>query len=112
MEEEKPMTKEEWEEILDANLLYILFDEFECYLAKINEQCKGLTPDEHIDVLDRLLKALVMFHARAVATLDLTLSTFGATTPNTIALTTIMHFIHAYMHTRQTGKSDMDEDNG
>lgn len=105
----KPMDFADWDKIVDAKLLYILFDEFECYMAKMVDEHKGEPVEKQLDLMDRLLKAVIMFTARAVATLDISLSQSGISPKNTIALTSIMHFIHAYLHTREAPNwSEMD----
>jgi hypothetical protein len=111
------MTFEDWDKILDAKLLYNLYDDFECRMAALRTDNNDVEYSEAADreemervlkalvmfsarCMERVLKALVMFSARCLATCDTALILTRTSLPNTIMLTYIEHLIHAYNHVK------------
>jgi hypothetical protein len=96
------MTFEDWDKILDAKLLYNLYDDFECRMAALRTDNNDVEYSEAADreEMERVLKALVMFSARCLATCDTALILTRTSLPNTIMLTYIEHLIHAYNHVK------------
>lgn len=111
-EEKQEMKFEDWDKVLDAKLLYNLYDDFECRLAALSSEM-GEFSEMSNETMERVLKALVMFAARALATSDTALVLTGQAHPNDIAMSFIEHFVHAYQHVkgyRHNGEEDGEED--
>jgi hypothetical protein len=102
------MKFEDWDIILDAKLLYNLYDDFECRLADISSEDNSREVD--FEKMERMLRAVTMFSARALATADTALVITGGAMPNDIVMTYIEHLIHSYQHLRGHYESDEDDE--
>jgi len=114
-EEQTPnrvMTFEDWDQVLDAKLLYNLYDDFECRMAALRSDNRDTeyTVEEDRNQMERILKALVMFAARCLATTDTALVLTQQCLPNSIVLMYIEHLIHAFHHVKGYGEPECDHD--
>ena len=110
--ETREMTFEDWDKILDAKLLYNLYDDFECRMAALRSENKDreYTAEDDREQMERVLKAMVMFAARCLASTDTALVLAQQTLPNSIMLMYIEHLIHAFHHVKGYGHYECEAD--